>query len=72
MITDTATMTWGIPQCKEGNPNCKHKWVYDNQVFTTNPPIVYRICKECGRVEPYQEEVNSIPSFADIYRKFHK
>jgi len=72
MLTDTATMCLGIPECKEGNPNCPHDWVYDNQVFTVNPPIVYRICRNCGRVEAYREEISNNPTFSDYYRKFHK
>ena len=67
-ITDT-TLYHGIPQVREGDPNCKHEWIYDDMVYTTNPPIIYRICKFCGRVEAYQEPLDTSPTFWDYYNE---
>ena len=63
----TGTICHGIPQIREGKPDCKHEWVYNNMVYTTNPPIVYRICKHCGRVEAYSEPIDISPNFWDYY-----
>ena len=70
MTTNTVHMM-GVPKISGGDLNCRHSWVYDNAVYTVNPPIVYRICSKCGRVEAYQEQLPDILSFEELYKHFH-
>ena len=56
---------------KPGKPDCKHEYVYSNQVVLTYPEIYHRICKHCGQVEELQDELPPRePSFEELSRQF--
>lgn len=56
---------------KEGNPKCKHSWVYENLIILTNPGHYHRICEKCGRVEHKSGPDIPASHFQEIWRKFH-
>ena len=55
---------------REGNPQCQHKWEYDDIVIDTNPPMYHKICKKCGRLEHEYGSVIEPSAFEEIYKKF--
>ena len=47
------------------NINCKHDWVYANEMLCSYPPQQKKICKKCGRMET--ETIGYVPKYEDTY-----
>lgn len=41
---------------EEGETMCSHTWKYSNILIDTLPPMRYRSCGYCGRVELWSED----------------
>lgn len=57
---------------RDGNPKCKHKWVYDDIVIDTNPPTYHKICENCGRLEHEIGKEVVYNNFNEIYNSFQR
>jgi len=51
---------------------CEHDWVYDEKVILTDPPMIKRICKNCGVEETVAVGSKEKESFKSIQEKFRK
>lgn len=57
---------------KEGNnPNCQHKYIYDNWVVMTSPPIHHKICVFCGQVVEEYTPYEFHGDYQQVFKEFH-
>ncbi len=50
--------------------DCKHSWVYQNQILASNPPGVRRICAICGKKETLFGTLDTSASYEDVEKQF--
>ncbi len=55
----------------EGDPNCKHEWVYSDYVLCAYPAVHPKICRLCGRVEHERDSLPEDETFRVLMERFH-
>ena len=57
---------------KTGKENCDHDWVYSNQMLTSMPPQVDKICRKCGKIGRDTLGGQIFDEYSEVVEKFRK